>query len=74
MNKHFYIVIVAFLVALIGVSVKLIGTSIAPQTLAFYRMLLGFLVVLFIVPFIDKTAFKITLKEAKEYFKRKVNS
>lgn len=63
-----YMVLAAICLGSIGVLVKLIGSDIHFMTLNFYRIFLGFIFLLIVVPFIDKRAFKITKKDAKEFF------
>ena len=69
MKNHIFMVLAAFCLATIGVLVKLIGSSdIHFMTLNFYRIFFGFVFLLMVVPFIDKKVFKITKKDAKEFF------
>lgn len=69
MKNYIYMVLAAFCLATIGVLVKLIGSSeVHFMTLNFYRIFFGFVFLLMVVPFIDKSVFKITKKEAKEFF------
>lgn len=56
------------LLAAIGTLVKLIGNSIHPFTLMFYRVALAFLFLLVVVPFLDKNAFKLNKRDARNYF------
>ena len=60
-------ILAAICLGTIGVLVKLIDGNIHFMTLNFYRVFLGFVFLLLIVPFIDKNCFKITKKDAKEY-------
>jgi len=56
-----------FLVGIIGVFVKLIGDKVHFTTLVFYRMLIAFIFVLIIIPFMDKNFMKIKKKELSHY-------
>ena len=61
-------VLAAACLATIGVLVKLIGINVPPMTLNFLRVFLGFVFLLPIVPFVDKTTFHPTKKDLKDYF------
>ncbi len=67
-KPYLYIILAGILTGTIGIFVKLIGSEIHFMTLVFYRMVLGFLFVLAVVPFIDKNAFKVKRKDLKDYF------
>jgi len=67
-KPYIYIILAGILTGAIGIFVKLIGSEIHFMTLVFYRMILGFLFVLAVVPFIDKNAFKVKRKDLKNYF------
>ena len=67
-KPYIYIILAGILTGTIGIFVKLIGSEIHFMTLVFYRMILGFIFVLAVVPFIDKNAFKVKLKDLKDYF------
>jgi len=67
-KPYIYIILAGILTGSIGIFVKLIGNEIHFMTLVFYRMILGFLFVLAVVPFIDKNAFKVKRKDLKDYF------
>lgn len=67
-KPYIYIILAGILTGAIGIFVKLIGSEIHFMTLVFYRMILGFLFVLAVVPFIDKNAFKVKRKDLKDYF------
>ena len=67
-KPYIYIILTGILTGAIGIFVKLIGSEIHFMTLVFYRMILGFLFVLAVVPFIDKNAFKVKRKDLKNYF------
>jgi drug/metabolite transporter (DMT)-like permease len=61
-------VLAAISLGTIGVLVKLIGDSIPFMTLNFFRVFIGFLFLLLIVPFIDKKTFKQSKRDIKDYF------
>jgi drug/metabolite transporter (DMT)-like permease len=67
-KPYLYIILAGILTGTIGIFVKLIGSEIHFMTLVFYRMILGFIFVLAVVPFIDKNAFKVKRKDLKNYF------
>ena len=66
--NYIYMVLAALCLATIGVLVKLIGDTVPVMTLIFFRIFIGFIALLIIVPFIDKKWYKITKKDAKEFF------
>ena len=66
--NYIYMMLASLCLGTIGVLVKLIGTEVHIMTLNFYRFFFGFISLLFVVPFMDKNAFKITKNDAKEYF------
>ena len=66
--NHIYMVLAALCLATIGVLVKLIGDSIPVMSLNFLRIFIGFITLLIVVPFIDKKWYRITKKDAKEFF------
>jgi len=68
MRRYIYMVLAALCFGTIGVLVKLIGEAVPPMTLNFYRVFFGLVFLLIIVPLIDKNTFKITKKDAKEFF------
>lgn len=61
-------ILAALCLATIGVLVKLIGDNVPVMSLNFLRIFIGFIVSIIIVPFIDKKWYKITKKNAKEFF------
>jgi drug/metabolite transporter (DMT)-like permease len=67
-KPYLYIILAGILTGTIGIFVKLIGSEIHFMTLVFYRMILGFIFVLAVVPFIDKNAFKVKRTDLKDYF------
>ena len=58
----------AICIGTIGTLIKLIGPDVHFMTLSSIRLIIGFLALLLIVPFMDKCTFKITKKEAISYF------
>lgn len=54
--------------ATVGVLVKLVDNAVSPITLTFYRMFIGLLLLVFIVPFLDRNAFRLTKRDVKDYF------
>ncbi len=67
-RSYLFLLLSCGLLGTIGVLVKLIGSSIPIMTLVFYRVLLAFLFLLAVVPFIDKNTFKISKKDLRDYF------
>jgi len=67
MKSYFYVMLAGAFLGLIGPMVKLIGDSVPIMTASFFRMLFGLLLMLAILPFIDRTTFKISRKEMKHY-------
>jgi len=65
---YFYLVLAAIFTGAIGTFVKLLGNDVHFMTIVFYRMLLAFIFVLIVVPFMDKKAFKVTVKDVRDYF------
>lgn len=61
-------ILAAFCLATIGVLVKLIGNNVPVMSLNFLRIFIGFIALIIIVPFIDRKWYKITKKDAKEFF------
>ncbi len=61
-------ILAALCLATIGVLVKLIGDNVPVMSLNFLRIFIGFIALIIIVPFIDKKWYKITKKDAKEFF------
>jgi len=68
MKFYIYIILSGLLSGAIGVFVKLIGDNVHFMTLSFYRMVLALVVMLIIVPFLDKNTFKVKLGDMKHYF------
>lgn len=67
MNRKLAVIFSAILVGLIGSIVKIISPQIPALTINFFRLFFGFIFLLIIMPFIDKTTFKIKKKDIKEY-------
>ncbi len=65
--SHCSIFTASLALAFIGVFVKLIDGAVPSFTIAFFRALLGFLFLLCIVPFIDKSVFKNFRENARNY-------
>lgn len=61
-------VMAAVCLGTIGIFVKLIGSEIPFMTLGFFRVFFGFIFLLITVPMIDKNAFRISRREARDYF------
>lgn len=68
MKKYIYIILTGACFGTIGVLVKLIGDSVPFMSLNFFRVFLGFLFLISIVPFFDKKLLKITKKDLKDFF------
>jgi drug/metabolite transporter (DMT)-like permease len=66
--NYIYMILAALCLATIGVLVKKIGSAIPVMSLNFLRLFIGFITLLIIVPFIDKKWYKITGKDAREFF------
>ncbi len=66
--NYTYMVLAALCLGTIGVLVKLIGDTIPIMTLNFFRIFFGLLFLLAVVPFLDKKWYKITKKDAKDFF------
>jgi len=66
-KNYLYLIISFVLLSSLGLLVKIIGDSIPFMTLNFYRILFAFLFLLIIVPFLDKTTFKLKLKDIPMY-------
>jgi len=68
MKNYLLPVIAALCFAVVGVSVKSIGGAVPVMTVISLRMLIGFLFLLVIVPFIDRNVFRVSRKDLKDYF------
>jgi drug/metabolite transporter (DMT)-like permease len=66
--SYVYMVLAALCLATIGVLVKLIGNNVPVMTLNFLRIFIGFVALIIFIPFIDRTWFKVTKKDLKEFF------
>jgi len=67
-KKYIFIGLTTLCLSTIGILVKLIGRQIHFMSLNFLRIFIGFISLLFIVPFIDKNWYKISKKDLKEFF------
>jgi len=67
-KSHLILALAAIGGGTVGVLVKLIGSEIPIMTLVFYRVLIAFLFLLAVVPFLDKNAFKVSRKDLAGYF------
>lgn len=68
MKNYVYLVIAGALAGIIGIFVKLIGGNVHVMTLMFYRMFFAFILVLAVVPFLDKTWYKVTGRDLRHFF------
>jgi len=66
-RSYLYLILSAVLLGAIGIFVKLIGTDIPFMTLMFYRMFFGFILVLVVVPFMDKNWYKVNKTDLGHY-------
>ncbi|MBT3691220.1 DMT family transporter [Candidatus Woesearchaeota archaeon] len=67
MKTKLTIVISGILIGLIGVTVKSVISDMHPLTINFFRILFAFIFLLIFIPFIDKTTFKVKLKDFPHY-------
>ena len=67
MKSYLYIILSALCLSTIGILVKLIGAEIPIMTLNFYRFFFALIFLVFILPFIDKTTFKLKKSDLKDY-------
>lgn len=67
-RSYVYLFLSGIFLGAIGVFVKLIGDNIHYMTLIFYRILLGFVFLLIVVPFLDRSFFKVQRKDLFNYF------
>lgn len=65
--SHSAVITTGILIGLIGIFVRFIGDSMHPIIISFFRLFFGFLFLLIIVPFIDRTVFKVTWEDLKNY-------
>jgi len=65
---YLYIILAALCFSLIGVSVKLIGSDVHHISIAFFRVLLGFIFLLVVLPFVDRGFMKVSKKDIRDYF------
>ncbi len=68
MRDYLFAVTASICLGTIGIFVKLIGSEIHFMTLNFFRVFFGFLFLLAVVPFLDRKAFSISKKDARDYF------
>lgn len=68
MKSYLYLILGGICLGTIGTLIKLISPEVHFMTLSSIRLIIGFLALLLIVPFMDKCTFKISKKEAKDYF------
>lgn len=68
MKYYLFVILAAIGLSFIGVFVKLLGDDIPIMTLNFYRIFIGFLFLLMICPLLDKSTFKPSRQDLKEYF------
>ena len=69
MRHYIYLVLGAMCIGTIGTLIKLIGPEVHFMTLSSLRLIFGFLVLLAIVPFMDKTTFNVNKTDLKNYFR-----
>jgi drug/metabolite transporter (DMT)-like permease len=68
MKKYYlYQIIAVIFLATLGIFVKLVGDSVSIMIMNFYRMFFAALFLLIVVPFLDKTIFKIERKDILPY-------
>lgn len=67
MRSYLYMACTSMLFGTIGVLIKMMGPDVPAMTITFYRVLLGFLFLLCVTPFIDKNTFKTSRKDLKDY-------
>lgn len=67
LRSYLYIILSAILFGFIGVLVKLIGGNVPAMTLNFFRIFIGFLFLLVVVPLLDPSVFRVPKNELKEY-------
>ncbi len=67
MKNYIFVILAAALFGTIGIFIKLIGDSVHPMVINFYRVFFGFIVLLFLCPVLDKTTFKVKKRDLKLY-------
>ena len=67
MRRYFFVIFAAALLGLIGPIMKIIGSSIPPMTVSFFRMFFATLFLLAIMPRMDKTFLHVKRKDLKDY-------
>jgi drug/metabolite transporter (DMT)-like permease len=68
MRRYLFMAITSALFGTIGICVKLIGNSVPPMAITFYRFFFGFIFLLCVTPFIDKNIFRVTKNDIRDYF------
>jgi len=66
--SYIYMILAAILLGGIGVLIKLVGDAVPMMSLSFFRIFFGFLFLLIIVPFIDKTWYVLKKRDYGDYF------
>jgi len=64
---YFFLILAGIFAGVIGVFVKLIGDNVHFLTLMFYRMSFAVLLLIFIIPLLDKKWYKVTKHDLKGY-------
>lgn len=67
MKSYFSILLAGICLGLIGPLVKLIGGSIPIMTVSFMRLFIGTIFLLLVLPFLDKSIFRVSRKDLKHY-------
>jgi drug/metabolite transporter (DMT)-like permease len=67
MKKYVAILLGAGFLGLVGIFVKLIGDTVPIMTVVFFRLFIGLLTLLVVIPLFDKTVFHIKRKDLKHY-------
>ncbi|MFH1088742.1 MAG: DMT family transporter [Patescibacteria group bacterium] len=67
MRNYYYVILAAISVGTIGLFVKLVGDSLPPMVLNFYRIFFGLITLAIICPIIDKNTFKLKKKDVLMY-------
>ena len=67
MKNYIFVIFAAILFGALGIFIKLIGDSVHPLVINFYRVFFGFITLLFVCPALDKSTFKVTKKDLKIY-------
>lgn len=67
MKNYIFVILAAAFFGTIGIFIKLIGDSVPPMVINFYRVFFAFLTLLFVCPVLDKNTFKVKKKDLKFY-------